>query len=33
MAKVVSLNTSKTKGVFKIPAQEVTFIEDFGIEK
>ncbi len=32
MAKVVSLNTSDKKGVIKIPVEEVTFIEDFGIE-
>lgn len=32
MAKVLSLNTSETKGVFKIPTEEVMFIEDFGIE-
>jgi MOSC domain-containing protein YiiM len=32
MAKVVSLNTSATKGVIKIPVHEVMFIEDFGIE-
>ncbi|MGB3366572.1 MAG: MOSC domain-containing protein, partial [Acidaminobacteraceae bacterium] len=32
MAKVVSLNTSATKGVIKIPVDEVMFIEDFGIE-
>lgn len=32
MAKVVSLNTSETKGVIKIPVEKVTFLEDFGIE-
>ena len=32
MAKVISLNTSETKGVIKIPVNEARFIEDFGIE-
>jgi len=30
--KVISINTSETKGVRKKPVDEVIFIEDFGIE-
>lgn len=32
MAKLLAINTSKTKGVVKKPVESVNLIEDFGIE-